>query len=52
MEDTPNEDMLAFRVELEKLQQDKKNQDAKIMELQEQMRRMERQPNQVNSYEL
>ncbi|XP_044406979.1 uncharacterized protein [Triticum aestivum] len=46
VEDTPNEDMLAFRVELEKLQQDKKNQDAKIMELQEQMRRMERQPNQ------
>ena len=48
VEDTPNEDMLAFRVELEKLQQDKKNQDAKIMELQDQMRRMERQPNQVN----
>ena len=48
VEDTPNEDMLAFRVEMEKLYQVNKNQDAKITELEEKMRRMERQPNQVN----
>ena len=48
MEDTPNEDMLAFRVEMEKLHQVNKNQDAKIKELEEKLRRMERQPNQVN----
>ncbi|KAM3386985.1 hypothetical protein ACQJBY_010091 [Aegilops geniculata] len=46
VEDTPNEYMLAFRVEMEKLYQVNKNQDAKIMELEEKMRRMERQPNQ------
>ncbi|VAH81881.1 unnamed protein product [Triticum turgidum subsp. durum] len=46
VEDTPNEDMLAFRVEMEKIYQVNKNQDAKIMELEEKMRRMERQPNQ------
>ncbi|XBH61086.1 hypothetical protein VPH35_115588 [Triticum aestivum] len=46
VEDTPNEDMLAFRVEMEKLYQVNKNQDAKVMELDEKLRRMERQPNQ------
>ena len=50
--DTPNEAMLSFRVDIEKLHQEKKNQDGKIMELEEKIRRLERQRNQVNFYQL
>ena len=52
LEDIPNEAMLSFKVDMEKLGQHVKNQDAEILELKEKIRNMEREPNQVNLYEI
>ena len=48
LEDIPNETMQSVRVEMERLGQHVKNQDAEILELKEKIRNMDREPNQVN----
>ena len=47
LEDIPNEAMLSFKVDMEKLGQHVKNQDAEILELKAKIRNMEREQNQV-----
>ena len=47
LEDIPNEAMQSVRVEMQKLGQHVKNQDAEILELKEKIRNMETKPNQV-----
>uniref|UniRef100_A0ACD5XGC5 Uncharacterized protein n=1 Tax=Avena sativa TaxID=4498 RepID=A0ACD5XGC5_AVESA len=49
LEDIPNEAMLSFRLELEKLGQHARNQDAVTLELKEKIRNMEREQNQRSS---
>jgi hypothetical protein len=48
LEDISNEDMLLFKVQMEKFDQHAKNQDAEILELKEKIRNMERESHQVN----